>query len=132
MYYINIDENARELLELNLAKLVLELKSDLCVECVYFTTIKNFRRNGTNTLKITIVRNDSYVDSNWIEEKYSQKFNENKYFSFGNMQPIFRCDDVKNYSLMSYTPINATKCNDLFNSTILFDRTGKFIHGRTP
>ena len=62
MFYINIDENTREQLELTLAKLTVKLKKDSCIDCIYFTMTKNFRRNGKDILKITIVRNDNYID----------------------------------------------------------------------
>lgn len=123
--YISLNEIQKAKLCNELAQLTFELKQSQHVQCVYFAPYKNFGNIRGNVINITVVSNSEnpYIDINsQYQRRVSRKTQLNQ---FGVKIHI---DVVSEYGY-TYFPLNPSernKGNDLFNSTILFDRTGEY------
>lgn len=132
MERLELNNEQRKCLTDELAKLVHEYQSDNSVECIYFGVYdflgrKELFDDPWCTLQVTVVRNknvekDSSLDDDSSMPKFNKLYNSK--------------EAVKKYGVfihVSYgydTQYSIEKENDymntLFNSIIIFDRTGKY------
>lgn len=137
MKVINITEEQKNNLSKELAKLVFELKKDDDVECIYFSPYKGLGSISGKVLEVTLVKKSSggKADINeffkrdkrnkyYLEEDSLRKFGVKIVLDADDAHRYTFIDDLNNIDDLSRTDI--VKFNSLFNSTILFDRTGKY------
>ena len=126
MEKLNISENQKEQLCFLLAKIALEFKKDENVECIYYAAYNGFRKISGDVLEITIVRKDTKEES--ISEsikKYNNLYNQDSLNKFG-LRICVDIDYEDKYTIIDLNSSEVRRSNNLFNSTILFDRTGKY------
>lgn len=124
--YIVLNEEQRKNLCEELARLVCKLRKDESVECIYFVPYKKVEGVGY-CLSITIVRDDSMNPFKDVElREYSDMHEERKLLEKYGVEISTYLASSLEYVMVSEELINAS-CYDLFNSTIIFDRTGKYF-----
>lgn len=127
MEVINITEEQKNNLCQELAKLVFEFKKNNGVECIYFIPFKEFGKIRDNVLEVTLVMqsvNDTDVNTDitkrnrfYLEEESLKKF---------GVKIFVDTDIAHKYTVIDLNPSEVKRSNSLFNSTILFDRYGKY------
>ena len=110
-----------------LARLVFEVKKDKNVECIYFTSLKNFNILNGNVLEVTIVKRDSNISE---EEKkwddYNEKHQEESMVKQFGLKFYVDVDSSERYTLFPKNPTENNRWYVLLNSTILFDGKGDY------
>lgn len=121
MEIINItDEQRNELCDM-LAKLTYKLKQYEGIDCIYFAPYKNYGKFYEDIFSVTVVLNSKNIKS-IIDGSY-HFFTEDSYRKLG-IKVNIDISDSNCYSTSDLIPSICT--NNLFNSTILFDRTGEY------
>lgn len=123
--YIVLSEEQRKNVCEELARLVFVQKKDESVECIYFVPYKKSNDIGYS-LSITIVKDDSTKPFKDVELKeYSDMHKEQETVEKCGVEIDICLASSLEYVMASDELINSF-CYDLFNSTILFDRYGKY------
>ena len=125
MEVINITDEQKNNLCQELAKLVFELKKDNDVECIYFVPYIGLGDIRGNVLEVTLVKQSDNDVNNDIAERNRFYFEEESLRKFG-VKIFIDTDVAHKYTFIDLNPSEATRSNSLFNSTILFDRYGKY------
>lgn len=130
MEIINITEEQQKILSYKLANFVFELKKDEKVECIYFIPYKYNEKEG-KFIELLIVTKSPY------ELKRSQLVRN---FNARNNEDVSECGvkiqvdarkDLKEFPDTMFDRVKIPVFNsnvelELFNSIILFDRSGKY------
>lgn len=119
--YIVLSEEQRKNVCEELARLVFEQKKDESVECIYFAPYKNLGDIEGYVLDVTIVKNGDAKEF----EKYNCLHQEEEMLKKYGLKIYVHSNLSQDYTIPSSLSIPNT-CYDLFNSTILFDRYGKY------
>lgn len=120
---INITDEQRKNLVNKIATLVAEMKIKQEVECIYFAAYKGLGNIRGNVLDFTVVIRG-------YSEKIKQEFS--KYDKLFQDHDLIRKFGIKIYVNTDYSqryitlPLNPLPSSCLFNSVILFDRTGEY------
>lgn len=126
-HYIVLNEEHRKNVSEELARLVFEVKKDKNVECIYFTSLKNFNILNGNVLEVTIVKRDSNISE---EEKkwddYNEKHQEESMVKQFGLKFYVDVDSSERYTLFPKNPTENNRWYVLLNSTILFDGKGEY------
>lgn len=107
-----------------LAHLTCELKQDEHVECIYFAAYKNYGNFHGRILNLTVVLDTN--KKNDLDKQYQDKISREEQLKRFGVKIVI--DIVSNHSY-TYLPLNPSERrvgNDIFNSRILFDRTGMY------
>lgn len=121
---INLDKIRMMKLCNELAKLTYELKQNKHVECIYFAPFKNFGDEKGNIIDITVV-SDELLDVD-LDKQYKHRVSKRKQLESFGVKIIIDNVSKDGYTHMPVNPSERRKGNDIFNSTILFDRTGEY------
>lgn len=124
MKIINITEEQRNKLCNELAKILLDFKKDENVECIYFAPYKGLGKIRGYVLELTLIEKDANKDEK-IKEYNTSHQNEETLSELGVKIEI-DIEDESKYPTIELDPTQLKKYNNLFNSVILFDRTGKY------
>lgn len=125
MEVINITDEQKNNLCQELAKLVFELKKDNEVECIYFVPYIGLGVIRGNVLEVTLVKQSDNDVNNDIAERNRFYFEEESLRKFG-VKIFIDTDVAHKYTFIDLNPSEMRRSNSLFNSTILFDRYGKY------
>lgn len=126
--YIVLSEEQRKNVCEELARIIFEVKKQKNVECIYFTPCKNFGDIVGNVLEITI------VTSGQFQNKDREKFDD--YNALHLKEEMLKKYGVKIHVDFDFNrgytpfPLNPSEIQcryNLFNSTVLFDRTGEYV-----
>lgn len=126
MRVINITEEQRDKLCNELAKLLFEFRKNENIECIYYRTFIWMLGFGKNVLDIVLVNKENIEE----EDKecvrgYEHYTDEQCLKEFG--VKIHVCMDNANlYTTIALNKDEIIRQNELFNSTILFDKTRKY------
>ncbi len=122
---IKITEEQRDRLCDELAKLVFEFRENRNIECIYFRTFMGLLGYGKNVLDLVLVTNGNIEeeDKQCVRgfESYTSEDTLNEY----GVKIHICMDDASLYKNEAHNMDETIRQNELFNSTILFDRTGK-------
>ncbi len=122
--YIVLSKKHRKNVCEELARLVFELRKDESVECIYFAPFKNLGDITGYVLDITIVRNNFIQKEDTEEfEEYNNRHQEEMLRKYG-IKIYMHTNASQDYTFFADTIPNT--CYDLFQSTILYDATGKY------
>lgn len=124
MNIINITEEQKNKLCVELARLVVEYKKDENVKCIYFAPYKGLGKIRGYVLELTLIKKDSIVDEKI--KQYNESHQTEDYLREFGVKIDVEVEDEKKYTITDFNLSEIKKCNNLFNSTILFDRTGKY------
>lgn len=106
-----------------LAKLVATFKKDENIQCVYFGAYKDLGSIKGNVLKLSLVVNNLSEDLTECNEKYTKA----EYIDEFGLQIVLSTSFAERYpTFLPKHPWEMESTNDLFNSMILFDRTGNY------
>lgn len=125
MEVINITDEQKNNLCQELAKLVFELKKDNEVECIYFAPYKGLGDIRGNVLEVTLVKQSDNDVNNDIAERNRFYFEEESLRKYG-VKIFIDTDVAHKYTFIDLNPSEVRRSNSLYNSTILFDRYGKY------
>lgn len=129
MKTINITEEQKNKLCDILAKIVHSLKQCNNTDCIYFAPYKNYGSINENILIITVVKSDFYFEmTETVKNLYDKFLNSKDIVSTLGVEICIGVDDREYYISEDLEKNNKIKKsnNNLFNSTILFDRTGEY------
>ena len=127
MKKIEITEQQRNELCYEIARLLLKFKKDQNVECIYFAPYSEFGDIKGNVLILTIVK------QGWSDQASEQQFEawnrmyQKEYFARKLGFSIYvDVDNAEEFTSFALNPSEVKRNQDLFNSTILFDKTGEY------
>lgn len=122
--YINLNEIQRMNLCNELAQLTYELKQNEHVQCIYFAPYKNLGSIRGNVVNITVV-SDLQVPMEF-DSQYQRRVSRKEQLSQFGVKIYIDTMQEEGYTHLPLNPSERKKGNDIFNSTILFDRTGEY------
>lgn len=127
MEIINITEDQRNELCDILARLTCRFKQDESVECIYFAPYTRFGDINDPVISLTIVRKGIILEeSKKIVENYNRFFLKDSNFKKLGVKISIDVDSARYYTTLDLNPSEERRTNLLFNSSILFDRTGEY------
>ncbi len=130
MEIIRITDEQKSCLCSELAKLMYEFKKIENVECIYFTSYTSLDAHSVPLLILTLVT--SQIKDIDFELKFYELVSKCnllyglKYLERFGLHLYTNIDSNDKYSIFDITPEEIKSTNDLFNATILFDRTGVY------
>lgn len=122
---INITDEQKNNLVNELVKLVSEFKQKENVECIYFAPYKGMEGiSAGNILELVVVINGQYrnIDFN----QYNKKYETHDYIRKYGIRIYIAPDNHNKYTTMPLNPSEIKRANWLYNSSILFDKTGEY------
>lgn len=122
---INISEEQKDNLVNELVKLVSEFRKKENVECIYFAPYKGMEGiSAGNILELVVVINGQYrnIDFN----QYNKKYETHDYIRKYGIRIYISPDNHNKYTTMPLNPSEIKRANYLYNSSILFDKTGEY------
>lgn len=123
MEIITMTDNQKDSLCLELAKLVTTFKQDENIQCIYFAAYKDLGSVKGNVLKLSLVVNESSEDLTSCNDKYALNECINEF----GLQIVVGTSLAARYpNFIPNHPWEKESVNALFNSMILFDRTGDY------
>ena len=122
--YINLDEIKLIKLCNELAQLTYKLKQNKHVECIYFAPYKDLGSIDGNVLNITVVLDTDIPDD--LDKQYQQTISRKNQLNQFGIKIYINKSHKNGYTLFPINPSELKKSNDIFNSVILFDRTGEY------
>lgn len=122
--HINLNEIQRIKLCNELAQLTYELKQNKHVQCIYFAPYKDLGSIRGNVVNITVV-SDLQIPIE-IDRQYQKRISRKEQLSQFGVKIYINTAQKDGYTYLPLNPSERKKGNDIFNSTILFDRTGKY------
>ena len=129
MNVINITEEQREKLCNNVANLVNHLKQFEDIECIYIASYIRYIRKTEPTLNITIVKKNPYNKDdvlNKIINFYKKMYQNEHNFKENGIKFSIEIDKSDKYNKLWLNPSELLRYNFLFNSQIIYDRTGDY------
>ena len=123
---INISEEQKNNLCNELAKLVTEFKEDETIECIYFAPYKGFDSTIDEVIELTLVRNNETPEDKENTAQRNSEYKESEALKKFGIKIVIDHDNARKYCKMAVSKSEVSRNNCLFNSTILFDRTGKY------
>ena len=128
MKTIGLNEEQRKKICDEIAKLVFEFKKDKKVECIYFSVIDGYANIHGNVLTITLVKNKAYDD---VEDRkiieYNDMYKGDDIFKKFGIRIFIEVDvDANCYTKLPMTRWEYLKFKHIFNSVILYDKTGEY------
>lgn len=124
MEIINLTEEQKECLCSELAKLTSEFKKDETIECIYLCPYIGIDRDKSATLELTLVSEG--LHNKITIENYNQLYKNMESLEKFGVKIYVVVDNKNKYTISAMSRSELARTNDLFNSTILFDRTGKY------
>lgn len=122
---INISEKQNQQLCKELGRLVRKFKQDEKIECIYFGCYKGLGGIGGNVLELTLVANEIKEElKNKIKRMNTEIYEQESSIRSLGVKLYIDLDNSNQYT----APFNIKSANALFNSTILYDKDGKFFH----
>lgn len=126
MEIINITEEQKNKLCTELARLVSELRKNNNVECIYYKTFIGLLGYGKNVLDVGVIcQGNVEKEDKECARGYEHYTEEHNLREYGVKIHIFM-DNANLYTATALNEAETIRQIDLFNSTILFDRTGKY------
>lgn len=125
MEIINITEDQKEKLCDILARLTHKFQQDQFVECIYFTTYDRFE-DSLYALELTLVIRNLNLKKKKLLEQYTKLLSKESSLRKYGIRIYVHGSYAEKYTLFDLNPSEVRASNDLFNSTILFDRTGEY------
>lgn len=123
--YINLNEIQIMRLCNELAEITYELKQNKHVECIYFAPYKNLGSIRGYVVNITAVF-DSEDNFEELDKQYQKRISRKNQLSKFGVKIYINTTSKNGYTHLPVKPSEREKGNDIFNSTILFDRTGEY------
>lgn len=123
---INITDEQRKNLVNEMATLVAKMKKKQEVECIYFAPYKVLGYIKGNVLDFTMVIKGYSEKVKQEFSKYDKLFQDDDLIRKFGIKIHVNADDSRKYATLPLNPSETLRANCLFNSVILFDRTGEY------
>lgn len=123
---INITDEQKDNLVDEIANLVASFKKNENVECIYFAPYKGLGHIKGNVLDFTVVIKGYSKKIKQEFSKYDKLFQEDDLIRKFGIKIYVNFDDSRKYITSPLNPSETLRANYLFNSVILFDRTGEY------
>lgn len=123
---INITDEQRKNLVNEIAALVTKMKKKQEVECIYFASYKGLGYIKGNVLDFTVVIKGYSEKVKQEFSKYDKLFQDDDLIRKFGIKIHVNADDSRKYITLPLNPSETLRANCLFNSVILFDRTGEY------
>lgn len=110
-----------------LVELTSELQKNEHVQCVYYSTYsfgKDQAGLNENSVLVTVVTDGPLFKE--MDESYQDRKTKTQQLQSYGMLISFACTNNRRYTYLPASPLELAAANDVFNSTILFDRSGLF------
>lgn len=126
---INISEKQNQQLCKELGRLVYKFKQNEKIECIYFGCYKGLGGIVGNVLELTLVA-DEVTDElrDKIKSMNSKIYGQENSIKNLGVKLYIDLDNSNKYTVLPLNPSSIKSTNALFNSTILYDKDGKFFH----
>lgn len=121
---INITDEQRKNLVDEIATLVAKMKKKQEVECIYFAAYKGLGYG--NVLDFTVVIKGYSEKVKQEFSKYDKLFQEDDLIRKFGIKIYVNADDSRKYTTLPLNPSETLRANNLFNSVILYDKTGEY------
>lgn len=122
--YISINEIQRMKLCNELAQLTYEIRQNKHVQCIYFAPYKDLGSIKGNVVNITVVSDLQMPPE--FDIQYRKRISRKEQLNQFGVKIYINHAHKDGYTDMPINPSERSKGNDIFNSTILFDRTGAY------
>jgi hypothetical protein len=123
---INISEEQRQNLVDEIANLVANFKKDENVECIYFAPYKGLGNIEGNVIEFTVVIKGYSKKITQEFSKCDKCLKEHDLIRKLGIKIHVNADNSEKYTTLPLNPSEILRANCLFNSVILFDRTGEY------
>ena len=123
---INITDEQRKNLVNEIAVLVAKMKKKQEVECIYFAAYKGLGDIKGNVLDFTVVIKGYSEKIKQEFPRYDKLFKDDDLIRKYGIKIHVNADDSRKYIILPLNPSETLRANNLFNSVILFDRTGEY------
>lgn len=132
-YLVTLQDEQRKLLLKELKEFLLNWTDekrvvDHYIECIYFSTFKNLsKEEDVDVIEITIVKNFVDTSDEYAWGGKNEMYHEKEFIDSFGVQFLFTLSSSEHYFSDDQETVYESR-RSLYNSTILYDKTGFFTH----